>query len=693
MPLGLRGPREVSTSLAAKNRPRPKLDERGEYLRFPGLTVVCGIPDADQEILSDIPELIRSLPTLGRVTSPLPPSSYHVTLLDICCQFEDGLSDEAWASRLREPRWRRAANLLEQVTFAPRLRVKGVSLTPGIAVILEPYTCPEEGGGGAEENQELAGTTPSHPKDVTLNAELQSVLEMSIDVKKRHTWHLTLGYRLPSMEPDGDALEKDRLELEEKLRAMFPEPIPMDHAKLCIFEDMQAFTPWDGLSDNVRDQASALEGKMQATIRALNDLVQLGKKRSAGDETRLRQLRRDYNAAKDRYRDLTGDEYHMPAELRGGAAPKTKALKKSRKVAPTPPVESAAAPLVQPLSTPDNTPDTLDTPPGDRNFDDLVERFERQIYGTAKGKLRLDMVLADLCGVMPQLLDPTAPRLTVADVGGGIGQVSALLAKAGHRVVVCDISSAMVNKAREEFARVAPEAAPDQLLFLHCGVLDLPERLATQGPPWRYGVDLILFHAVVEWMVDPREGLVSLRRMLRPQGWLSVLFYNRHALVWRYLMNGTFDRAQNPCGPKDPSVKRKNPLLPQNPQFPDVLLRWLEDLGLQVQVWTGIRAVHDHMSDTVRAKVAYSDLLAAEQRWGRSAPYRDLARYVHMLSRRRPWWSLRRQSALVVLTCACVGVGLVSFSPKAARSRLAWISAVLCSARPVWNWGLRGRGS
>ena len=140
MPLS-RGPREVSTSLKANNnQSRPKLDERGKYLRFPGLTVVCDIPGSDQGPLSDLPDLIRSLPTLGRVTSPLPSTSYHTTVLDICCQFKEGLSDEEWAIKLRDPRWRRVVNLLERAAFSPCLRVKEVRLTPDIAVILEP--CP-----------------------------------------------------------------------------------------------------------------------------------------------------------------------------------------------------------------------------------------------------------------------------------------------------------------------------------------------------------------------------------------------------------------------------------------------------------------------------------------------------------------------------------------------------------------------
>jgi S-adenosylmethionine-dependent methyltransferase len=40
-------------------------------------------------------------------------------------------------------------------------------------------------------------------------------------------------------------------------------------------------------------------------------------------------------------------------------------------------------------------------------------------------------------------------------------------------------------------------------------------------------VDLILFHAVVEWMAAPLEALRVLERLLQPGGYLSCLYYNR----------------------------------------------------------------------------------------------------------------------------------------------------------------------
>ena len=88
---------------------------------------------------------------------------------------------------------------------------------------------------------------------------------------------------------------------------------------------------------------------------------------------------------------------------------------------------------------------------GDRNFDGLTEKFAANIYGTRKGRLRLDIVIDDLeatIGVsFPPRIDPSKAegnsvfhslrtedalqshrKLVVLDAGGGLGQLSAQLA-------------------------------------------------------------------------------------------------------------------------------------------------------------------------------------------------------------------------------------------------------------------------
>lgn len=87
--------------------------------------------------------------------------------------------------------------------------------------------------------------------------------------------------------------------------------------------------------------------------------------------------------------------------------------------------------------------------------------------------------------------------LRVLDAGGGEGQTAILMAQRGHHVTLCDLSAEMVARA----GRAAEEkGVSDNMHFIHCAAQDIPQHLETQ-------VDLILFHAVLEWIAEPQAML------------------------------------------------------------------------------------------------------------------------------------------------------------------------------------------
>ncbi|MDH2433099.1 methyltransferase domain-containing protein [Pokkaliibacter sp. MBI-7] len=163
----------------------------------------------------------------------------------------------------------------------------------------------------------------------------------------------------------------------------------------------------------------------------------------------------------------------------------------------------------------------------DQNFDQLSQQFQKQIYDTIKGQIRLALLQEDFQQAGPDL---SQPGLKVLDAGGGIGQFSATLAARGHQVTLCDLSEEMLKLAREEFARTAPGA---EAQFIHGPLQVLSEEHLGQ-------FDLLLFHAVMEWLVDPFEALQRLLPLVKPGGFFSVMFYNKHALRWRYLSSAQF---------------------------------------------------------------------------------------------------------------------------------------------------------
>lgn len=64
----------------------------------------------------------------------------------------------------------------------------------------------------------------------------------------------------------------------------------------------------------------------------------------------------------------------------------------------------------------------------DRNFDDIAEKFSRNIYGTTKGQLRQAILWQDLDRVLAEM---GPQKLRVLDAGGGEGQTAIKMAERG----------------------------------------------------------------------------------------------------------------------------------------------------------------------------------------------------------------------------------------------------------------------
>ncbi|WP_281647920.1 methyltransferase [Parendozoicomonas sp. Alg238-R29] len=255
----------------------------------------------------------------------------------------------------------------------------------------------------------------------------------------------------------------------------------------------------------------------------------------------------------------------------------------------------------------------------DRNFDTLAERFERQIYGTDKGRIRTSLIREDLEKRIPWLTDTGSDLKHVIDAGGGTGLFCAKLVKeTDHKVTLCDISREMLNRAEINFQDLSPKT---DLTIHHTPIQGLSEQINEPG-------DLILFHAVIEWLEHPEQTLKTLIKTVKPGGWLSVLFYNKRALIWRHLMMGNFVYTNNPGARLKGNGKT---LTPDNPQNPEDVERWLQSEGMEIKAHTGIRSIYDNMRPHDLKRSSFEDILKAESIYGRQEPYRSMARYTHYL--------------------------------------------------------------
>lgn len=254
----------------------------------------------------------------------------------------------------------------------------------------------------------------------------------------------------------------------------------------------------------------------------------------------------------------------------------------------------------------------------DRNFDDLAPRFARNVYGGLKGKLRLAVLQRDFDECIAPILASKKP-LKILDAGGGQGQFSLGLA-ASHSLVLCDISEQMLALARRE----AEQKGLADVEFLHRSVQSLAADPAHCGQ-----YDLVLCHAVLEWVVDQQALLTQLRQLVRPGGVLSLTFYNRHGLIMKNLLRGTEPKLLN--GEFRP---HRGSLTPTRPLDPVQVIHWLTADNWEFLCHSGIRVFHDYQLTPESQQMDLAKLQALELQLSRQEPYRSLGRYQHLLLRR-----------------------------------------------------------
>lgn len=248
----------------------------------------------------------------------------------------------------------------------------------------------------------------------------------------------------------------------------------------------------------------------------------------------------------------------------------------------------------------------------DRNFDDLADRFLEKVYGTPKGNWRLTLLQEDL----QQLRN--GPECEIWDAGCGDGRIAAWFAEKGHQLTLCDISSVLLDKARKRFAG----------LDLSASFYQQPAQQLVESLP---DFDLVISHAVLEWLANPQQCLQQLLRKVRPGGWLSLMFFNRNALVYSNVLRGGW-RLEPILNDRYIGVGRK--LTPPNPQYPHEIIVLLEDQGFAIETQTGIRVFTDYLSAEARERSDDKTLFSLEARYCRQPGYRDMGRYIHLLARR-----------------------------------------------------------
>ena len=254
----------------------------------------------------------------------------------------------------------------------------------------------------------------------------------------------------------------------------------------------------------------------------------------------------------------------------------------------------------------------------DRNFDDISAHFEKKIYGGLKGEIRLAVLRHDIFGWVKSWQQTHTRPLRVLDVGAGLAQISIELAKDGHDVTINDISANMLEIAKQN----AGEAAQN-ITWHTCPYQQLDDKLTGK-------YDLILCHAVLEWLAEPKLIMDFFDRWLvddrAEKGVLSLCFYNPASFVYRNLVMGNFNLLHN----KDFKADNGS-LTPNHPVAKDEVIAWIGDHHYQILHTSGLRVFHDYSPLKRGGHTNPQAVIEMEVAYSGQDPYKWLGRYLHFL--------------------------------------------------------------
>ncbi|WP_017445434.1 methyltransferase domain-containing protein [Gayadomonas joobiniege] len=250
----------------------------------------------------------------------------------------------------------------------------------------------------------------------------------------------------------------------------------------------------------------------------------------------------------------------------------------------------------------------------DRSFEPIADKFNKNIYRTSKGRLRLELLKADLTEF--KLTDHSAP-LSILDAGCGSGEMALWLAKQGHQVTAVDLSPSLLALGAEQ--------AQQQGLNVNW----LNNSIQTFCQHNEHLYDWVICHAVFEWVDDPQAVLTLLKNQLKPGGYLSLMFFNHTAKLFGNLLYGNFDYIDAGM-----QVKKQVSLNPQNALKPEQVYLWLET-NFKLLHKRGIRSIHDYIYDRSLWQSQFEQILKKELAYSHTEPFISLGKYIHVIAQKK----------------------------------------------------------
>lgn len=221
-----------------------------------------------------------------------------------------------------------------------------------------------------------------------------------------------------------------------------------------------------------------------------------------------------------------------------------------------------------------------------------------------------------------QLGEHIGDRTTVVDIGCGQGTQAIRLLESGRAVVGVEPSETLATRFRTDAADRSLTA--DVRLG---GIEDLDRLLGDEV------FDVVCAHGLLMYLGDPAKAIANLAQRVDSNGLLSLTFKNAHGLAMRPALRGDWTGA---VAAFDNDVYLNELGVTATAHRLEDIERSLEATGLHVAHWYGVRVFNDAIAGDVTPPTdgTLDQILKAEERAGRTDPYRWLGSQIHILATR-----------------------------------------------------------
>ena len=245
----------------------------------------------------------------------------------------------------------------------------------------------------------------------------------------------------------------------------------------------------------------------------------------------------------------------------------------------------------------------------------------RARQGTLRQVVRQELVARQVAEQVPD-----QPRRRILDVGCGQGTQLLRLARRGHDLTGLD-SSADLLADLDTTLSAEPPAVRDRVRVLRGDAL-------TGLAQFEAGhFEVVLCHGVLMYFDDPALLLAGLSAVTARGGLVSLLVRNGDALAMRPGLCGDWPAAEAAFG--GAGYRNRLGVRARADRRADLTAR-LRAVNLVVRRWYGVRIFTDPVADdaAVPEASALEQLLACEERAGRTDPYRSVAALLHVIAQR-----------------------------------------------------------